>query len=291
MADTQDARREPAQDAEEEARPSEAELRLLDRIARDEPIEHIADMTEDYRKNLTHLLLMQADSELAGAFGYVPWIMKAPSTSEMLAVSTISKDEVRHARVCYVLLKELGIDVEARVQSFNFALRVDDTADLGTERVADDARVNIFYYPIKTWADFIMFNVLMDRGAGFQLQDVERSSYGPWRRAMAGIMKEETMHIAHGDAWIKRWALDEKHHDEIQDALNRWYPRVMNIFGRPNSPKNAVYRKYGLKRRDNHEVRLAFAQEIEALIQPLGLTLPPWTPDWAKLPEDAWIAG
>ncbi len=55
--------------------------------------------------------------------------------------------------------------------------------------------------------------------------------------------------------------------------------------------KNAIYRKYGLKRRENHEVRMTFAEEIESLTRPLGLTLPARTPDWARLPEDAWIAG
>jgi ring-1,2-phenylacetyl-CoA epoxidase subunit PaaA len=268
----------------------DADGALVERVERGEVIEQPAEMTDAYREQLVHLMTMQADSELAGAFGYVPWIMKAPSTSEMLAVAQIAKDEVRHARVMYTLLKELGLDVEARVQSFNFALRVDEE-DIGTARPGEDARVNIFYYPIRTWADFIMFNVLMDRGAGFQLQDVEHSSYGPWRRAMQGIMKEETMHIAHGDAWLKRWGQDERHHDEVQEALDRWYPRVMNIFGRPNSPRNAVYRRYGLKRRDNDEVRRAFAAEVAEVCKVAGLEPPPWKPDWERVPDDAWIAG
>lgn len=272
------------------AQADERETGLLERIATGEAIESQAEMTDDYRENLIHLMTMQADSELAGAFGYVPWIMQAPSTSEMLAVAQIAKDEVRHARVMYILLKELGVDVEARVQSFNYALRVDES-DIGTQRAGQDARVNIFYYPIKTWADFIMFNVLMDRGAGFQLQDVEQSSYGPWRRAMQGIMKEETMHIAHGDAWLKRWGSDAAHHDDVQEALDRWYPRVMNIFGRPQSPKNLLYRRYGLKRRDNDVVRQAFAAEVGELCASVDLTLPPWKPDWEQLPDDAWIAG
>jgi ring-1,2-phenylacetyl-CoA epoxidase subunit PaaA len=270
--------------------PEEREAALVERIARGEVIERAEDMTEGYRTNLIHLMTMQADSELAGAFGYVPWIMKAPNTSEMLAVAQITKDEVRHARVMYTLLRELGVDVEARVQAFDFAHRVEQE-DLGTRRAGDDARVNIFYYPIRSWADFILFNVLMDRGAGFQLQDVEFSSYGPWRRAMQGIMKEETMHIAHGDAWLKRWGQDKAHHDEVQEALNRWYPRVMNIFGRPNSPRNAVYRRYGLKRRDNDEVRRAFAAEVAEVCRAAGLVPPPWQADWDRVPDDAWIAG
>ncbi|PWU21235.1 MAG: hypothetical protein C5B48_11520, partial [Candidatus Rokuibacteriota bacterium] len=50
---------------------------LLARIEAGERIESAEDMTEDYRDNLIHLMTMQADSELAGGYGYVPWITKA----------------------------------------------------------------------------------------------------------------------------------------------------------------------------------------------------------------------
>jgi len=267
------------------------EERLLAKIAQGEMIESVEEMTEEYRENLVRLMLMQADSEIAGAFGYVPWIMKAPTTAEMLAVATIAKDEVRHGRVMYKLLQELGVDVDARVKDFDFTLRVGDEVELGTTRAATDNRVNIFYYPINTWYDFIMFNVLMDRGAGHQLEDSEQSSYGPWRRVMEGIMKEELMHVAHGDSWLVRLGKDPEHAEATQEALDRWFPRVMNIFGKPNSRRNKTYVKLGLKKRDNHEVRLAFEADVRKVVERAGLVMPTWTPDWDRLQEDATITG
>jgi ring-1,2-phenylacetyl-CoA epoxidase subunit PaaA len=151
--------------------------------------------------------------------------------------------------------------------------------------------VNIFYYPIDTWADFIFFNFCMDRGAGHQLEDVRQSSYGPWARAIEGIFKEETFHIRHGEYWVKRLAEDRKTHDEAQETFAKWYVRTMNIFGRPGSPKNALYRKYRLKLRDNDEVRRAFATEVAERAEAVGLTVPVWTPVWEQLPEDAQIPG
>ena len=183
--------------------------RLLARIERGERIEAGDEMSATYRDCLVHLMTMQADSELAGAYGYVPWIMKAPGVEEKLVVAQIVKDETRHAKVMYDLLEELGEDVAARVETHDqsFARRLDDSeADIGTARVATDKRVNIFYYPIDTWADFVMFNFCMDRGAGHQLEDVRHSSYGPWRRGVEGIFKEERMHIRHGELWIRRLA-------------------------------------------------------------------------------------
>jgi ring-1,2-phenylacetyl-CoA epoxidase subunit PaaA len=131
----------------------------------------------------------------------------------------------------------------------------------------------------------------MDRGAGHQLEDVRSCSYRPWARAIDGIFKEEKFHIRHGEVWVKRLAQDPATHDEAQRTFAKWYIRTMNIFGRPGSPKNALYRRLGLKRRDNGEVRQAFADEIAGLCGQVGLALPPWEPVWEQLPEDAQIPG
>jgi ring-1,2-phenylacetyl-CoA epoxidase subunit PaaA len=170
-------------------------------------------------------------------------------------------------------------------------MRIDASADIGTSRVGADQRVNIFYYPIGTWADFIFFNFCMDRGAGHQLEDVRQCSYGPWARAIEGIFKEEKFHIRHGEFWVTKLAGDASTRDEAQATLNKWYIRTMNIFGRPGSAKNAVYRKYRLKIRDNDEVRQAFSAEVTEKARSVGLTVPEWIPVWERLPEEAQIPG
>ena len=171
---------------------------MMAKIERGVRLESPDEMTPEYRDNLVHLMTMQADSELAGGYGYVPWIMKAPGVEEKHVVAQIVKDEHRHAAVMYGLLADLGVDVDAHVRAHDeaFAMRIDASADIGTARIGADKRVNIFYYPIDTWADFTFFNFCMDRGAGHQLEDVRQCSYGPWARA-------------------------------------KWYIRTMNIFGRP----------------------------------------------------------
>jgi ring-1,2-phenylacetyl-CoA epoxidase subunit PaaA len=265
----------------------------LARIERGERIESVEEMTDEYRDALIHLMLMQADSELAGGYGYVPWITRAPTVEEKHVVAQIVKDELRHATVMYGLLADLGVDVASHVRTHDeiFTLRVDASADIGTARITSDQRVNIFYYPIETWADFIFFNFCMDRGAGHQLEDVRASSYGPWARAIEGIFKEEKFHIRHGEVWVKRLAQDPATRDEAQRTFEKWYVRTMNIFGRPGSPKNALYRRLRLKLRDNGEVRQAFADEVAGLCRAHGLAVPAWTPVWDQLPDDAHIPG
>jgi ring-1,2-phenylacetyl-CoA epoxidase subunit PaaA len=270
---------------------AEREAVMSARLAKKESIESVDDMSDEYFELLSNLMTQQADSELAGGFGYVPWIMRAPTTEEKLVVSQIVRDEVRHGRAMYRLLEDIGIPVDDYVEQFDFTYRVDDHTNLGVTRAGNDKRVNIFYYPIDSWADFVMFNFLMDRGAGHQLEDVKQSSYGPWRREIDRIFKEELTHIAHGDYWVKRLALDPRTKPEIQAALDCWWPRVMAIFGRPGSRKNARYRALGLKIRDNHQVRQDFEKEVRSKAEAWGLTIPRWIPDWEKVPEDAVISG
>ncbi len=270
----------------------EREKRMWEKIHKGEVVETADEMSDDYFQNLTNLMLQQADSELAGAFGYVPWIMKAPTTEEKLAVANIVKDEVRHARAMYRLLEDLGIDVDSHVSKHDYTMRVDLKADeLKSKRAADDRRVNIFYYTIDTWADFVMFQFCMDRGAGHQLEDVRKSTYGPWKREIERIFKEEMMHVNHGDFWVKKMALDRSTKAEVQAALDKWYPRTMNIFGKPKTAHNATYRNYGLKARDNDEVRKGFTDEVRLKCSEWGLKLPDWKPDWQKIEEDGVISG
>src|SRR5881628_1112567 len=94
-------------------------------------IEKADDMSDEYYDHLTNLMVQQADSELAGGFGYVPWIMKAPSTEEMLIVSNIVRDEVRHGRAMYRLLEDMKFGVDDWGEKMDFTFRVGDSEDLG----------------------------------------------------------------------------------------------------------------------------------------------------------------
>ena len=124
---------------------TERQRRMLELLHNGESIETFDDMSDEYYDHLSNLMVQQADSELAGGFGYVPWIMKAPTTEEMLVVSNIVRDEVRHARAMYRLLEDIKFGVDDWVEKMDFAFRVGEEIDLGSKRAASDKRVNIFY--------------------------------------------------------------------------------------------------------------------------------------------------
>jgi ring-1,2-phenylacetyl-CoA epoxidase subunit PaaA len=252
------------------------DLKLFDEIKAGRTFSAKDPMPEIYRKHLLNLLWMQADSEYAGGLGYMPWIAKAPNSHERLLVAQIVKDEMRHAHVIYRLLDDLGQDTHGHMLSHEFDWRVpNDLANIGFARAKKDKRVNIFYYNITYWEDFCLFNFLMDRAAGHQLEDTKDSSYLPWREAIGSICKEEHMHLAHGDKTVREMAQDPARRAFLQERLNVWWPRVMNVFGRSQGGKGEeTYLKLGLKRRTNNQVREAFVKEIGEKCQEWGLVIP-----------------
>lgn len=230
-----------------------------------------------YKKHLINLLWMQGDSEYSGALGYMPWIEKAPNVHEKVLVSQIVKDEMRHAHVIYRLLEQLGEDTEGHIAESEMSWKLEkDLVNIGFNRLKEDYRVNIFYYNIKYWTDFILFNFLMDRAAGHQLEDTLDSSYLPWKKGIEGIYKEEVMHLSHGDKWVKILSQNEKDKAFLQERLMLWWPRVMNVFGSPKGASNDIYVKLGLKKRTNEMVREVFVKEIGEKCAEVGLVVPPW---------------
>jgi ring-1,2-phenylacetyl-CoA epoxidase subunit PaaA len=230
---------------------------MMEKIRSGDKLESISEVTDEYKELLLTLMIAQADSELAGAYGYIPWIEGAPTVAEKLAMANIVKDECRHAKAIYDLLENLGIDVNKLV--FQDKMK---------------NRMKVFYEPIKTWADLVMFNFLMDRAAGHQLHDAAECSWGPWSRAMIGIEKEELMHVAHGETWVRKLTQDPKQKADVQRALDFWFPKVNKIFGKVGTQSNQRYRHFKLKQRDNQDIREVWYKEIQPLLESYGLKVP-----------------
>lgn len=233
---------------------------MMKKIEAGEKLESPDEITAEYKEHLLTLMIAQADSELAGAYGYIPWIEGAPTVAEKLAMANIVKDEVRHGKAMYDLLDRLGVDVYKLINEDKMK-----------------HRMQVFYEPIKTWADLVMFNFLMDRAAGHQLKDAIECSWGPWSRTMIQIEKEEWMHVKHGETWVRKLAADPATKADVQRALDFWFPKVNKVFGKADTESNKEYQKFKLKQRDNHDVRVSWYEEMTPLLKSYGLVVPPIT--------------
>jgi ring-1,2-phenylacetyl-CoA epoxidase subunit PaaA len=135
----------------------------------------------------------------------------------------------------------------------------------------------IFNYPTLTWADIGAIGWLVDGAAIMNQVPLQRTSYGPYARAMVRVCKEESFHqrqgfeimsvLAGGSVEQKRMA---------QDALNRWWWPSLMMFGPPdeNSPNTAQSLRWRIKRETNDELRQKFVDVTVPQAEAIGLSVP-----------------
>lgn len=244
------------------------------------------EMTRQYFDELVWLLVSQMDSEYAGAYGYMPitYICPRVGAHELESVSRIVHEETKHGERIQDILNNIGFDADRWVQDHweQYHWRLQEGEKLSRGRPTRDLRLNIFYYDIVsrnpdldemsnqrvTVTNFGVFQVDQDRGAGEQLRDTLDSSFLPWAEANKRTMSEENFHINHGDKWLKK--LFNEYPDLVERQFDIWWPRVLATFGRPESKRNELWRKFGLKRRTNEKVLRAFLDRAE---HPVGLQI------------------
>ena len=112
---------------------------------------------------------------------------------------------------------------------------------------------------------------------------LQRTSYGPYARAMVRICKEESFHQRQGYEVMTKLSFGTPEQKEMaQDALNRWWFPTLMMFGPPDSESpnsdNAI--KWRIKRETNDQLRQRFVNQTIPQIEYLGLTCPDTNLKW-----------
>src|SRR5437868_6603028 len=119
----------------------------------------------------------------------------------------------------------------------------------------------IFNYPTLTWADIGAIGWLVDGAAIMNQVPLQRTSYGPYARAMVRVCKEESFHQRQGyEIMMAMCAGTAAQKRMAQDALNRWWWPSLMMFGPSddNSPNTAQSMRWRIKRDTNDELRQKF---------------------------------
>lgn len=232
------------------------------KIADEQKIEPGDWMPEAYRKNLIRQMSQHAHSEVIGMQPEGNWITRAPTLRRKAVLLSKVQDEGGHGLYLYSSTETLGITRSEMIEALQ----------AGKAKYA-----SIFNYPTLTWADIGAIGWLVDGAAIVNQISLQRTSYGPYSRAMIRICKEESFHqrqgyeimyeLAHGTPEQKQMA---------QDAMNRfWWPSLM-MFG-PHDAESAnsgQSMKWKIKRESNDDLRQKFVDQSVVQIEVLGLDMP-----------------
>ena len=232
------------------------------RIDAGEKIEPKDWMPAGYRKTLIRQISQHAHSEIVGQLPEGNWITRAPTLERKAILLAKVQDEAGHGLYLYCAAETLGV-----------------SRDELTEMLLDGRMKysSIFNYPTLTWADIGAIGWLVDGAAIMNQVPLQRTSYGPYARAMVRICKEESFHQRQGyDIMMKMAQGSEAQKRMAQDALNRyWYPSLM-MFGPSDkeSVHSAQSMKWRIKINSNDELRQKFVDQTVPQAEYLGLTVP-----------------
>ena len=240
------------------------------RIDAGEKVEPKDWMPQAYRKTLIRQIGQHAHSEIVGQLPEGNWITRAPSLERKAILLAKLQDEAGHGLYLYCAAETLGVSRDELTQ-----MLLDGQMKYSS----------IFAYPTLTWADLGAIGWLVDGAAILNQVPLQRTSYGPYARAMVRICKEESFHQRQGfDIMMKMARGTEAQKRMAQDALDRfWYPALM-MFGPPDaesvhSEQSMVWK---IKINGNDELRQKFVDQTVPQADYLGLTIPDARLSWNK---------
>ena len=247
---------------------SPEERRFQERIDQGEKIEPKDWMPESYRKTLIRQIGQHAHSEIVGQLPEGNWITRAPTLERKAILLAKVQDEAGHGLYLYCAAETLGIS------------RDQLTKDLLSGKMKYSS---IFNYPTLTWADMGAIGWLVDGAAIMNQVPLQRTSFGPYARAMVRICKEESFHQRQGyDIMMKMSEGTAAQKRMAQDALNRfWFPSLM-MFG--PSDRESVHSEqsmaWKIKINSNDELRQKFVDQTVPQAKLLGLKIPDTELSW-----------
>ena len=232
------------------------------RVAADEFIEPKDWMPDAYRRTLTRQISQHAHSEIVGMLPEGNWISRAPSLRRKAILLAKVQDEAGHGLYLYSAAETLGTSREEMIEALHSGKAKYST---------------IFNYPTLTWADIGAIGWLVDGAAIMNQVPLQRTSYGPYARAMVRVCKEESFHQRQGYEIMMAMSAGTADQKRMaQDALNRWWWPSLMMFGPPDadSPNTAQSMRWRIKRETNDELRQKFVDITVPQAEALGLQVP-----------------
>jgi ring-1,2-phenylacetyl-CoA epoxidase subunit PaaC len=232
------------------------------------------------REALAELLLSVADDEFVIGFWDSEWTGIAPMLEEDVATSSIAQDEIGHARALYELLAALTSD-DADAIAYG--------REVGAYRHA-----TLLDHERGDWAATVARRYLYETADAVRLAALSRSSHEPLAQLAGKMRREESYHLLHAEAWLRRLADGGGEAAErLADALRRLWPDAQDVFA-PLVHEETLVRT-GLLPTPIRALHVEWLERVRPVLEPIAGELPDVAPrlDGRERRTDAfrWLHG
>ena len=219
----------------------------------------MTDLDAEAREALAELLLAVADDEFVIGFWDSEWTGIAPMLEEDVATSSIAQDEIGHARALYELLADLTDDDADRI-AYGREPEAYRHAALLNHRRGD-------------WAFSVARRYLYETADAVRLEALARSAHEPLALLAGKMRREETYHLLHAEAWLRRLADGAPDvRERLADALRQVWPDAQHLFA-PLDHEGLLVTS-GILPVPMATLHAAWAARVRAAVEPIAGQLP-----------------
>ena len=163
----------------------------------------------------------------------------------------LMNQEVEHGEITARILKGLGVDiVERPIEQYAFRLPIDSLCDLA------------------------YFHGLIDRVGVYIGETWEGVPYEPLVAVAPQLHKDELFHCTVGMRNLRLVCSTAAGLEEANELARKWWPAALDMFGRSDSEFSDSYVRWGLRQKNNADMRHQYIQETKPLLHELGITVP-----------------
>ena len=215
---------------------------------------------EEFQTACKKIVISHAINELYGSRVFdEPAIALAPTPYAKWLICRVAMEEYGHHWRFFELGREMGIAPEKMLPE-----------------KTNKKPLNIFALPLESWEQFCMIKAIGDLAEILQVEDLIHCTFIPLRNLARMTMPEERFHSEFGIEMCEDIVeKDVSKKALLQKYVNQLFPEMTKFFGGADSKNNAIYRKWGIKKRTNEEMRTDYVRRAKELVEGrFGLKLP-----------------
>lgn len=162
--------------------------------------------------------------------------------------------------------------MQQEVEHGAITARILEGLDVGP--VDNDIKQYLFHLPIDTFCDLAYFNALGDRVGCYIGETWDGVPYAPLLEVADRLHKDEVFHATFGMNNLRRIVATPEGLEEANEKVKIWWPAALDMFGRSDSDFSDTYVKWGLRQKNNEELRQQFIADTRPMLDKLGITVP-----------------